>query len=50
MCTIFAHCPLTFACHFTHNQNDMQAHENNASKYSKCEPRHKHKQEPQDIA
>ena len=28
----------------------MPMHKNNASKFSKCEPRHKHKQEAQDVA
>ena len=55
-CTILACCPLFFGCYpgvahvlFTHNQNDTQMHKNNVSKFSKCEPCHKHKQEHQDI-
>ena len=36
--------------HFTCNQNDTPMHENNAGKFSKCEPYHKHKQEPEDVA
>ena len=36
-------------CHFTHNQNDTPMQKNNVSKFSKCEPHHKHKQGPQDI-
>ena len=38
------------ACYFTCDLNDMPMHENNMSKLSKCEPHHKHKQEPKDTA
>ena len=38
------------AHHFTLNQNDTPVHKINASKFSKCEPCHEHKQKPQDIA
>ena len=37
-------------CNFTHHQNDIPMHENNMSKFSKCQPCHKHKQQPQDVA
>ena len=33
--------------HITSDWNDMPTRENNISKSNKCDPRHKHKQEPQ---
>ena len=39
-----------FACHFRRDRNNTPMHENNMGKFSKCEPHHKHKQEPQDVA
>ena len=54
--TIPTYFPLIFACNgelltylFTCSWNDKQTCENNMSKFSECEPHHKHKLEPQDI-
>ena len=41
---------MLLVCNSTHDQHDMPMHENNMGKFSKCEPCHKHKQQPQDVA
>ena len=52
-------CPLIFTCYSQVRslrvilhliEMTRYTHENNASKFSKREPHHKHKQKPQDIA
>ena len=35
--------------HLTHNENKMLMHKNSMNIFSKCEPCHEHKRDPQDI-